>query len=577
MQADFVLDYNVIAVERPQHLYLLARIQAEAPPEGSRRPLNLGVVLDRSGSMQGDKLAYVQQAARFLVQRLGADDRLALVSYNQIVSVDAPGGPVVEKDRLISAIMGLRAGGTTNLSGGWLQGAQLVAEAQAEGQVNRVLLLTDGLANEGVTDAVRLEAMARQKRAEGITTTTLGVGLNFNEDLLTRMAAEGGGAFYFIDDPDQAPTIFAEELEDLLSVVGQNLTVSVTLSPDVRMVRQLNDYPQTEGDGATVFRLGDLFADELKTLLLELSIPALATLGEVEVARLRFEYDELTDDAAIHRTIELPIVVNTVPADDFDADARDEAVTRQALLLQATRAREEAVRLADQRDFKRASEVLSDTAKLMEDSGLDDDDLRRRHDMLREEAVDMEFGDQRYDNYYRKTVTTKIAYDARASSRREGHTAAIHVRQKASRRAIERGGPTPTTLAWYGGSIPLAHGLTIGRSDDNDVVLDHDDVSAHHCLIERSGDDFLLRDLDSTNGTYANGGLLEGSFRLSDGDVISVGTRLLTLSGAAAHQPPPETQPAPGSDAPTQPDLAAGDDGADNRPPDDDTGGNDDA
>ncbi|MBI5959145.1 MAG: VWA domain-containing protein, partial [Chloroflexi bacterium] len=234
MKADFALDYTVIAVERAQHVYLLARILAEAAPQSAaRRPLNLSVVLDRSGSMQGNKLSYIKQAAQYLVQRLAAQDRFSLVSYNQSVTVDVPPISALEKDRINHAIKKLESSGTTNLSGGWLQGCQLVAGGIAEGQVNRVLLLTDGLANEGVTDTARLEALARQKRSEGITTTTMGVGMDFNEDLLMRMAKEAGGAFYFIDNPDQAPNIFNEELNLMMSVVGQNLMITLILTPEV--------------------------------------------------------------------------------------------------------------------------------------------------------------------------------------------------------------------------------------------------------------------------------------------------------------------------------------------------------
>ncbi|MBN1200786.1 MAG: VWA domain-containing protein [Anaerolineae bacterium] len=525
MKVDCVLDYNVIAVARAQHVYLLARIQAESAPDAAeRRPLNLSVVLDRSGSMQGDKLDYVKQAAQFLVKRLGADDRLSLVSYNESVSVDVQPGPVVHKDRTNQVIGSLRAGGTTNLSGGWLQGCQLVAGEMADGQVNRVLLLTDGLANQGVTEPVRLEAMARQKRAEGITTTTMGVGMDFNEDLLTRMASEGGGAFYFIDDPDQAPHIFAEELHDLLSVVGQNLVITISLSPDVRMVRQLNAYPAESGEAQVTFKLGDLFADELKTLLLELSIPALQELGEVEVARLRFDYDELGPDAVAHRTLELPIVVNTVPPERYEKLAPNPDVQQTALLLRAARAREEAIEHADRGEFGSASQVLNAAADAIRESKTSSPELQQQHDMLREEAVDMDLGAERYNTYARKSSRTKSMYTARAA--RSGDTVALHARLKQSRRASERRGVPPAVIEWHGESMELGDGVCIGRADDNDIVIDLPPVSDHHCEIVRQGENLVLRDLGSTNGTFANGGTVTDDFRLSVGDVVTVGSTL---------------------------------------------------
>jgi Ca-activated chloride channel family protein len=531
VKADFVLDYDVIAMAREQHVYVLARIQGEpAPHSEDRLPLNLSLVLDRSGSMAGDKLEYVKQAAQYLAQRLGASDRLSLVSYNHNVNVDIPPEPVVHKDRFLHRIAALTASGNTNLSGGWLQGCQLVAESMATRQINRVLLLTDGLANEGVTDPARLEAMARQKRAEGITTTTMGVGMDFNENLLTRMAAEGGGAFYFIDHPDQAPHIFAEELKDLLNVIGQNLVITLTPSREVRLVRQWNAYP-AEVQGASVhFRLGDLFADELKILLLELSIPALAQLGEAEVALLRFEYDELGAETVTHRTLELPIKVNIVSEADFAGHAPNEEVVRTALLLRAARAREEAIEHADQGDFEGASEVLSATANLIRDSHIRDAELQKQHDMLREEASDMGLGSRRYDAYSRKSHATKSVYTERFSARM-GDTVALHTRMKQSREAMERGGEPPTMIFWQDESFDLS-GVTrvqIGRDQGADIVIPEDEVSFHHAEIKRVGEDLILLDLDSRNGTFANGGKLtpQTPFRLSVGDVVTIGTRLL--------------------------------------------------
>lgn len=534
MQADYVLDYNVISVAREQHVYLLARIKA-GQPSGlvERRPLNLSVVLDRSGSMSGDKLAYVKKAAQFLVQHLGADDRLGVVTYDERVRVELSPRPVVHKDLIRHTIEGIRSGGTTNLSGGWLQGCQLVAEGLAEGQMNRVLLLSDGLANVGITDPARLVAMARQKREEGVTTTTMGVGLDFNEDLLVRMAHEGGGAFYFIDDPDQAPAIFSEELRDLLSVVGQNLVITLALSEDVEMIRQLNTYPTEARERVVTFQLGDLYADEVKTLLVELSIPELGELGEVEVARLRFDYDELSKDRVTHRTLEIPIVINVVPDAELEDREANAEVVKTALLLRAARAREEAIRHADSGYFEQASQTLAGVADAIQDSGIEDDDLQTEHDMLREEAVDMDLGARRYDTHARKSSTTKIFYAARPTTR-SGMTGGLHHRMKVSRLAMERDGESPSVMAWRHESLDL-EGVDIvrlGRAKDNDVVIPEDEVSQHHCQIVREGDDLFLEDLDSTNGTFANGGLVETRFRLSVGDVVTIGSWLFMFKGS---------------------------------------------
>ncbi|MCA9912949.1 MAG: VWA domain-containing protein [Anaerolineae bacterium] len=213
MRADFALDYDVLTVERPQQLYLMARFEAgTGPREAVRRPLNVSLVIDRSGSMAGEKIDYTRQAAQFLVQHLSRRDIFSVVLYNDKVETLLEPEPVLNKDRVMQSLDKMRVRGTTNLSGGWLQGCQHVAENQGGGKLNRVILMTDGLANRGVTDPNQLVQMSRQKQLEGISTTTMGMGTDFNEDLLIEMAHAGGGAYYFIESPEVAPQIFQEEL-----------------------------------------------------------------------------------------------------------------------------------------------------------------------------------------------------------------------------------------------------------------------------------------------------------------------------------------------------------------------------
>ncbi len=527
MQADYVLDYDVISTARERRLYVLARIQGGESTARSQRPaLNLSVVLDRSGSMAGDKLDYVKRAAQFLVQHLSALDWFSLVTYETNVNVDLPPSKVVYKDQITQAITRIKSGNSTNLSGGWLQGCGLVEANGADGQINRVLLLTDGLANVGVVEPERLAAMAKAKREEGVSTTTMGVGMNFNEDLLRAMANEGGGAFYFIDNPDQAAHIFREELRDLLSVVGQNLTITLKTTGAVKWIKQFNTYPSDEHDGAVTFRMGDLFAEEIKLLLIELDIPALETLGQVEVARLVFAYDELSENASLHRTTELPIIVNLVSETDYSDHKPNDAVVRTMLMLNAARAREQAVKHADQREFDRAGVVLRDAAAAIAESAFAQDaDLQQQHNMLHEEAIDMEFGAERYGEYERKTHTTKAEYFSETRPLRSSEAANLHQRLKASRSAAQRQGATPSMIKYRRELFTLTgHDLVmIGRGEDNNIVIDDPTVSEHHARIARDGDELYLEDLGSKNGTFANNGRVEERFRLSAGDVMTVG------------------------------------------------------
>ncbi|HEX2905810.1 MAG TPA: VWA domain-containing protein, partial [Phototrophicaceae bacterium] len=357
MQADFFLDYDEVPVGQAHKVYLLARLMSGPAPAYQRRlPLNLGLVIDRSGSMAGEKIAYTRQAAQFVVQNLGANDLLSVVLYNHDIEVLLPPQTLGNKDTVIQRLGGIKTGGTTNLSGGWLESCNLVAQNQAADRLNRVIIMSDGLANRGITDQARLVGLAQKKREQGISTTTMGLGADFNEDLLMAMADAGGGAFYFIESPEVTPLIFQEELRGLLTTVGQNLVVQLEFGEHTEAVRQLNAYPSETGTQHVAYRLGDIFGDEMKTLVLELSLPAFEQAGEQQVAVLRFEYDELTESGSQRHRLEFPIRVKVVPYSGLLPAPRQD-VRRSVLLLQAAQARRDAVQAADQGNFSEASQV----------------------------------------------------------------------------------------------------------------------------------------------------------------------------------------------------------------------------
>ncbi|HLA43422.1 MAG TPA: VWA domain-containing protein [Aggregatilineales bacterium] len=559
MQADYMLDYDVISMAEEHRLFLLARIQAhgvEEDDEKQRQPLNLSLVLDRSGSMQGQKLIYAREAAQFLVRNLTPHDRFSLVSYNNQVRVDVAPLHVSNKDKVNQAIQKIGASGGTNLSGGWLEGCSLVAKAIGKPQtvpeiqdgeatepepekaivpnwINRVLLVSDGLANHGITDSTQLASIARQKQSEGIRTTTMGVGMDFNEDLMRQMASEGGGRFYFIDDADKIPDIFKTELQSLLDVVCQNLVITVIPAAEIEQVRQLNDYASQESEDHIEFRLGDLSAYETKTLLLEINLAKMQNSGEIEIGKLRFDYDQIGKGDVQHRTLELPILVQVVEAEDFEVKTPNRDVVKSALMLKAAHARDEAVKNADRGQFENASQILTTAADDIENADIEDEELQSEHNKLREEAVDMEFGKERYDSHTRKVYSTMAYESTHSIIWNPGATGALRYSEhRASRHAQERQGHPPKFVKWNKESLELTQEMyRVGRGEDNDIILTEESVSKYHCRLIKSGDEWFLEDLDSTNGTFANRGVVYGRFKLSEGDVVSIGTVLFRFLG----------------------------------------------
>ena len=193
------------------HFYLRLRVKAAKVKSKSRKPLNLALVFDRSGSMANDsKIGYVRKAGHLVVKNLTPKDYVALVAYNHAVQTLVPMHPVVNREYLHHRIDELRASGQTNLSGGLLEGcAQLHKRLKKEG-LHHLILLTDGLANRGVTEPGSLVRLVSRCTTHGITVSTIGVGTDYNESLLGRMARAGGGRYTYVAKPEQIPTALKE-------------------------------------------------------------------------------------------------------------------------------------------------------------------------------------------------------------------------------------------------------------------------------------------------------------------------------------------------------------------------------
>lgn len=571
MQADFSLDYDVLTVERPQKLYMMARFVAgDAPGERGRRPLNLSLVIDRSGSMAGDKIDYTKQAAQFLVQHLSNKDTLSIVLYNDKVETLVAPEVISNKDMVTQLIERIRVRGTTNLSGGWLEGCRHVKASLRDNTLNRVLLMSDGLANRGVTDMNTLVTMARQKREEGVSTTTMGLGNDFNEDLMIEMASAGGGAFYFIESPEVAPIIFQEELSGLLNVVGQNLTITMLPTDHISMINQLNAYPVHTTGNTTAFSLGDIFANEEKTLVLEMSVPALDTLGEIQIATLIFDYDEIDGANTRHQRKEVAVMVNVQPQQE-PVPIPDPQVTHSVLLLKAAQARQNAVKAADRGNYQEATEFLRSVADEMESVDLEKvPELKEEHDALLEQANRLKQGAAAYDQYSRKTMSTQAFY---TMTNRHDDTVMLRMREGAREGQIDQPaqvedqdkptakdenhitmstpvpkiedeedptvkrqpGVPPTQVRWKNAVFALTGDLMrIGRSSHNEIVINERGVSRFHGQIRREGDKLLLEDLGSTNGTRINGKVLVEAFELSVGDIVHLcDEKLVFIDGKA--------------------------------------------
>jgi len=238
-------------------------------------PLNLALVIDRSGSMTGEKINFVKQAAHHVVSILTAEDRVGLIIFDSIVERITSSLLMTEENRkkIMSAIDDIFARGSTNLSDGWLMGCEEVGKHQSEGTINRVLLLTDGLANTGITSITELGQHASALHERGVATSTFGVGMGFNENLLEHMSNQGGGNFYFIEHPRQITGIFMQELTELVQISAKSVVLSCGL-PEGASIEVLGGWRHKIRDNRMRIFLGDMVACQARSIYLTVTMPA---------------------------------------------------------------------------------------------------------------------------------------------------------------------------------------------------------------------------------------------------------------------------------------------------------------
>ena len=307
------LDFDLVAVESDDTVSLLLELRAPAIAlDKPRAPAAVQIVLDRSGSMDGAPLYAAQGALDRLITRLDPSDSFGLVAFDHETSVVVPAAPLTDKDAVRDAVWSLHARGTTNLSSGYLRGLQEARRAVgARGAT--LLLLSDWHANEGIAEPEPLAGIAASAHANGVTTSTLGVGLGYDESLMAAVARGGSGNALFAQDPDAAAASIAGEVEGLLEQTVQAATLTVRPMGGVDGISLLNDLPAQPVGDALVIELGDLYSEEERKLVLRLDVPAMPTLGLAQIAELELAY--VAPPELVTETVTLPVHVNVVPGD----------------------------------------------------------------------------------------------------------------------------------------------------------------------------------------------------------------------------------------------------------------------
>jgi Ca-activated chloride channel family protein len=349
-------DQTIVAREVATRRILEISLKAPTAARLEQRPsLNLALVLDRSGSMAGEKLEYVKQAASHVLDLLQEQDQVALVAYDDEVNLLSPVTRVTNGNRaeLKRRIALLRPGGSTNLGGGWLTGCQEVAAAAQNTTLNRALLLTDGLANVGMVDLEDLARHAREISRRGVSTSTFGVGRGFNEYLLEAMSNQGSGNFYYIETPSDIPGIFHREFDELAAVTVRDVEINLDFPAHLRL-KVLGGWVAEFSEGRLHLSLGNLYSGQSQQIFIKFSTPPLNGASELKFNARIYGKDE--NNQLLEAQDE--VVFNYADLKDVEAAPLNQALLERFASVDLADTATEALKLERRGENQRASAML---------------------------------------------------------------------------------------------------------------------------------------------------------------------------------------------------------------------------
>lgn len=332
------------------------------PQQQQRPPINLALVLDRSASMAGDKLEKAKEAALMVADRLQPDDIISLVTYDSVVDVLVPATRATARDAIREQVSALTPRGSTALFAGVAHGLEELAKNLSPSRVNRMILLSDGQANVGPRSPNELGRLGEVAARQGISITTIGLGLGYNEDLMTQLAVSSDGNHAFVENATDLAQVFQHELGDILSVVAQDVEIEIELAPGVTPVRAIGRDATITGNKARV-SLSQLYAKQQKHVLLEVKVPPGAAGKKRALADVAVSYANMLSKQKATRRAAAAVEFSAAPG--AVAARQNKQVLEAAALAIATDNNRKAVALRDQGNARDAERVLQDNARYL--------------------------------------------------------------------------------------------------------------------------------------------------------------------------------------------------------------------
>jgi Ca-activated chloride channel family protein len=326
-----------------------------------RAPINLALVLDRSGSMAGAKLEKARQAACVAIDQLSGSDTFSLVVYDTHARVLIPPQPVEDARALKRKVEGIHSGGSTALYAGVKLGADQLSKYFSEKNVNRIILLSDGIANVGPSSPNDLARLGRNLKARSVNVTTVGLGDDYNENLMVALAEASAANYYYVKDTETLPKIFAEELGQIKSIVARNLRIIIELMPGVEPCEVIG-FPEIRFNGRTAeIPAGEIYGGQHRSFLIRCRVPA-AKEDEQQLGSVRLAYLDSAENKDASQSAAAVVKFTDDRSHSESSVRRD--VAEQAALAKNAEARERALALQDAGKPAEAAAILDRQAAI---------------------------------------------------------------------------------------------------------------------------------------------------------------------------------------------------------------------
>lgn len=390
------VDHPVVMTDTEVTVYVLVQFRVENLKEDPSKPrpkLNLALVIDRSGSMESKgKLEYARRASHILVDSMKPGDQIAVVEYDDQITLLWPSSPVESPEIIKRLIDTLIPRGRTDLTGGMMKGVDEVLGNLDKEYLNRVLLLSDGLANEGVTDPSEIKRLVRGARRRGIHISTMGLGADYDEDLMQAIAQNAGGNYYFIETPTQMSRIFQQEMSILFTTVAKEVVVRFLAGESVKKVDVFGFAFEVSGNEVDVEQ-EDFYSGETRSLLLRLELEPQKE-GNVNLGEFIMTYMDAADKK--HKEIrEVLTVAATTDASEVKKQENTKVII-ETTLIEADKKHEDAVRLYEEGKKLEAMKSIENLEEELSDKNtvLSDMQITKKIEALRMEAEEMNQADR---------------------------------------------------------------------------------------------------------------------------------------------------------------------------------------